>query len=239
MKPTRRRQETQYHLHATLLVESDQGSQRWDTAINVGTDDSDDLLKYRLIFDFHHAIRDALTAADAGFHDLTGTSALPALDFLRSDLLAETGRWRESDVLDGSGTGEPAASLARLLRQAHSEKARIFSGCKSRPATLVAPAGSNRSGGGGNETAGAFDVKGRLGDSASRQAVTRVNAEQAPKGLTWEPTRRRNGEGRRHWETGGHTPRSDSNQWSHRGIGDGMSAEEIRRNTGSPERWSA
>ena len=117
------------------------------------------------------------------------------------------------------------------------EKARIFSGCKSRPATLVAPAGSNRSGGGGNETAGAFDVKGRLGDSASRQAVTRVNAEQAPKGLTWEPTRRRNVEGRRHWETGGHTPRSDSNQWSHRGIGDGMSAEEIRRNTGSPERW--
>ena len=117
------------------------------------------------------------------------------------------------------------------------EKARIFSGCKSRPATLVAPAGSNRSGGGGNETAGAFDAKGRLGDSASRQAVTRVNAEQAPKGLTWEPTRRGNGEGRRHWGTGGHTPRSDSNQWSHRGIGDGMSVEEIRRNTGSPERW--
>ena len=117
------------------------------------------------------------------------------------------------------------------------EKARVFSGCKSRPATLVAPAGSNRSGGGGNETAGAFDAKGRLGDSASRQAVTRVNAEQAPKGLTWEPTRREIGEGRRHWGTGGHTPRSDANQWSHRGIGDGMSAEEIRRNTGSPERW--
>src|SRR5512135_3941802 len=52
------------------------------------------------------------------------------------------------------------------------EKARIFSGCNSRPATQVAPAGSNRSGGGGNETAEAFDVKGRYGDSASRQAVT-------------------------------------------------------------------
>ena len=51
------------------------------------------------------------------------------------------------------------------------EKAWIFSGCKSRPAT-VAPAGSNRSGGGGNETVEAFDGKGRLGDSASRQAVT-------------------------------------------------------------------
>ena len=36
-------------------------------------------------------------------------------------------------------------------------------------------------------------AKGRLGDSASRQAVTRVNAEQAPKGLTWEPTRRETG----------------------------------------------
>ena len=92
------------------------------------------------------------------------------------------------------------------------EKAWIFSGCKSRPATLVAPAGSNRSGGGGNETAEAFDAKGRLGDSASRQAVTRVNAEQASKGLTWEPTRREIGEGRRHWGTGGHTPCSDVNQ---------------------------
>ena len=90
------------------------------------------------------------------------------------------------------------------------------------PGSSVAPAGSNRSGGGGNETAGAFDAKGRLGASASRQAVTRVNAEQAPKGLTWEPTRRENGEGRRHWGSGGHTPRSDANQWSHRGSGDGM-----------------
>ena len=34
---------------------------------------------------------------------------------------------------------------------------------------------------------------------ASRQAVTRVNAEQAPKALMWEPTRQHNGEGRRHW----------------------------------------
>ena len=33
---------------------------------------------------------------------------------------------------------------------------------------LVAPAGSNRSGGGGNETVGAFDGKDRLGDSASQ-----------------------------------------------------------------------
>ena len=54
---------------------------------------------------------------------------------------------------------------------------------------LVAPAGSNRSGGGGNEAAEAFDGKDRFSDSASRQAVTRVNAEQASKSSMWEPTR--------------------------------------------------
>ena len=102
------------------------------------------------------------------------------------------------------------------------------------PGNSVAPAGSNRSGGGGNEAAGAFDGKGRLGDPASRQAVTRVNAEQAPIGLTWEPTRRENGEGRRHWGTGGHTPRSDANRWSHRGIGDGMPAHGDPTQHGKP-----
>src|SRR5262249_5936081 len=37
--------------------------------------------------------------------------------------------------------------------------------------------------------------------------------------------RRKNGEGRSHWGTGGHTPRSDASQWSHRGSGDGMPAK--------------
>jgi len=36
-----------------------------------------------------------------------------------------------------------------------------------------------------------------LGDSASMQAVTKVNAEQAPKSATWELTRQEIGEGRR------------------------------------------
>lgn len=36
-----------------------------------------------------------------------------------------------------------------------------FNGCKSRPANSVAPAGSYRSGGGGNEAAGAFEKTGR------------------------------------------------------------------------------
>ena len=51
------------------------------------------------------------------------------------------------------------------------EKAWILSGCDSRPATLIVPAGSNRSGGGGDDTVGAFDVKDRL-------AVPRVGRPQ-------------------------------------------------------------
>src|SRR5262249_55202535 len=63
------------------------------------------------------------------------------------------------------------------------------------PAT-VAPAGSNRSGSGGNDTAEASDGKGCTGSPANRQAVTYVNAEQASKIITWEPTQQRDGEGR-------------------------------------------
>ncbi len=62
---------------------------------------------------------------------------------------------------------------------------------------LVAPAGSNRSGGGGNDTVEAFEATGSLGDPASMQAVTQVNAEQASKQAMWEPTRSERGEGRR------------------------------------------
>ena len=50
------------------------------------------------------------------------------------------------------------------------------SGCKSHPANSVAPAGSYRSGGGGNEAAGAFEKNGsckRLGEFAGRNASER------------------------------------------------------------------
>ena len=57
------------------------------------------------------------------------------------------------------------------------------------PGNWFAPPGSNRSSSGGNETAEAFDVKGRVGDSAIMQAVMEVNAEQAPKPVMQEPTR--------------------------------------------------
>src|SRR3954464_1822962 len=59
---------------------------------------------------------------------------------------------------------DPANRLSRALNPTfcvRRGKVSILSGCNSRPATLVVPAGSNRSGGGGNETVGAFDGKGR------------------------------------------------------------------------------
>jgi uncharacterized protein YukJ len=117
LKPSRRRQEVQYHLHFSMLVDG----ANWDVAVNVGTNDADDLLKYKLAFDFHHPIIQTLANATAGAHDLTGENALPALDFLRSNLLAETGKWRDSDVMDGSEQPEPVASLNRLLLRAHTE----------------------------------------------------------------------------------------------------------------------
>ena len=114
LKSNRHRSEIQYHIHLTLgLPDGD-----WDVAINVGTNDSDDLLKYKLAYDFHHSIVTALTQAQPGFTDLTDADALPALDFLRSDILAETGRWRESDVIDGSEQAEPIASILRLVNRA-------------------------------------------------------------------------------------------------------------------------
>src|SRR5438552_17104895 len=61
----------------------------------------------------------------------------------------------------------------------------------------VAPAGSNWSGDGSNDIAEAFDGKDRESDSANRQAVTRVNVEQASKKTMRKPTGHSDREGRR------------------------------------------
>ena len=67
------------------------------------------------------------------------------------------------------------------------EKAALSSGCKSHPAT--APAGSNRSSYGGNESGQAFAKRvTKYGDSASVETVTRVNAEQTSKRTMRRPT---------------------------------------------------
>jgi hypothetical protein len=96
------------------------------------------------------------------------------------------------------------------------------------PGNWFAPPGSNRSSSGGNEAAEASGVEGRVGDLASLQAVTIVNAVQAPKRVMQEPTRRESREGRRRWEM------SEQSHRSCRGIGDGMQTKGTRRNTGSP-----
>jgi uncharacterized protein YukJ len=127
LQSSRHKNEIQYHLHATLQVGASHGStQSWDTAINVGTNDADDLLKYKLVFDFRHPILETLKAASSAFTDLTSTMSLPSLDFLRSNLLDRTGSWRDSDVMDGSEHPEPVASLLRLLRKAHSSSADVY-----------------------------------------------------------------------------------------------------------------
>lgn len=51
LKLSRHKQEIQYHLHANL--------RDWDTAINVGTNDADDLPRFKLAFDYHNPLLDA------------------------------------------------------------------------------------------------------------------------------------------------------------------------------------
>ena len=126
LRASRKKHEIQFHLHVDCSVPSEGGSEIWDAAINVGTNDADDLLKYKLAFNYVHAALVTLKQAPAGFSDLTGTLVLPALDFLRSDVLDATGPWRHSDAMDGSESPEPLASLKRLLQRAQSENADAY-----------------------------------------------------------------------------------------------------------------
>jgi hypothetical protein len=108
LQPSRRKNEIQYHLHAQLVVADSAGNaQQWDSATDVGTSDADDLLKYRIAMNYRHAIVTTLKAATPGFTNLSGTTVLPALDFLRTDVLAATGPWRLSGVMDGTTAPEP------------------------------------------------------------------------------------------------------------------------------------
>ncbi|GLS21491.1 hypothetical protein GCM10007874_45080 [Labrys miyagiensis] len=116
------RHEVQYHLHCSLDV----AGEMWDVAINVGTNDSDDLLKFKLVFDFQHEVTQTLAAGAPGKSDLTDKLALPALDFQRSNILDGTGPWRDSGIMDGSIDVEPAASLIRLLAKAQSEGRDVY-----------------------------------------------------------------------------------------------------------------
>ncbi len=127
LKASRQPHEIQYHLHSQLRLDAADGtSELWDSAVNVGTNDADDLLQYKLVFDYGNPLLAVLKAAPAGFTDLTGTAVLPALDFLRSDVLNGTGAWRPSDVMDGSEAPEPVASLLRMLERARANDADVY-----------------------------------------------------------------------------------------------------------------
>jgi uncharacterized protein YukJ len=127
IKGSHRKHEVQYHLLVDLAVPNKSGgTDTWDVAVNVGTSDADDLLNYRLVLDFHHPFIVPLKSAPKGFRDLTGRSDLPSCDFLRSDVLKETGDWRTSDVMDGGIDREPYRSLARLLSKARATNADVY-----------------------------------------------------------------------------------------------------------------
>jgi uncharacterized protein YukJ len=114
-------QELQYHLHFKLEV----GDSIWDVAANVGTDNASDLLRYKALTNFAHPLVDAVRGKP-GVTDLTGVRAAPALDFLRGNLFTGTGGWLESDVLDGSDTQDPVATLKSALTRALEEQAPVF-----------------------------------------------------------------------------------------------------------------
>jgi uncharacterized protein YukJ len=132
LKATHRENETQYHLHFGMTVtevpwDETLNGARFDIAVNVGTTDADDLLKFKLVYDFRHSIIETLgAAADGTAQNLTGATGLPALDFVRSDVLANTGRWRDSDIMDGSEVVEPVASLKRLLLNARHNNFNVY-----------------------------------------------------------------------------------------------------------------
>jgi hypothetical protein len=68
LKGTHRQHETQYHLHFSFLVDDVD----WDVAVNVGINDDNDLLRFKLVLDFRHSIIQTLRAAELGAQVLTG-----------------------------------------------------------------------------------------------------------------------------------------------------------------------
>lgn len=71
-----------------------------------------------------------------------------------------------------------------------------------------------------------------MGDLASMQAVTRVNAEQASKRVMRKPTPLNLEEGRRRWEG-----ESDGPSGSAGVVATACTHTGMERNTGSPPRW--
>ena len=126
-KPNHQTHEVQYHLHPSLSVSDGNGGvETWDSAVNVGTNDADDLVQYKIVNDFHHSIIAALEAAPNGFNELSSAGKFPALDFLRSTILAETGPWRNSGPMNGHENVEPIVSLKQLFIDAFTGSADVY-----------------------------------------------------------------------------------------------------------------
>src|SRR5437879_4740642 len=85
--------------------------------------------------------------------------------------VAERDGWQIVDLYKDHGISGAKSRDKRPAFDVRRAKARFPSGGQTHPATF-APAGSNRSSRGGDETAEAFDVEGHLGDSASMRAAT-------------------------------------------------------------------
>ena len=138
---------------------------------------------------------------------------------------------------DGPSTIGPIPQLGVPIA-VRREKARIFSGCDSRPdnwslhpvaigaaAEVTKPSKPSRQ-------------RAALGGSASRQAATQVNAVQAPKqpDVEADPVAIR-GRPPSLGTRGGYPSRRDTLQGSHRGIGGGMPAHGDPTQHGKPRRW--
>jgi hypothetical protein len=147
--------------------------------------------------------------------------------------------------MDAHHTGRESAEIIifkyyimrAVLRQG------LSSGCKSRPANWVAPAGSYRSGGGGNEAVGAFETqvppwrcREPSGRNASecRAGLERFNVGADPPLYRGRPSSLASR------ETGGiGRPMSDPTQRSHRGKGNGMRAHGRPLQHGKPRSTEA
>ena len=78
-------------------------------------------------------------------------------------------KWRGGELVSRARSARSKCQLAQNMQCAVTEV--DFPWAQFPPGNWVAPAGSSRSGSGGNNTVGAFDVKGSRGDSAKQQAV--------------------------------------------------------------------
>jgi len=112
------------------------------------------------------------TKAQRDFGQFRGRSREELARWLRGILLHNAANAGRHFCLTAKRQVQREQSLGKKMGEENGvavrrDKAPFFSGCNSRPATF-APAGSNRSGAGGNESAAAFAAK-------DRQAVARAS----------------------------------------------------------------